>query len=79
VTYPSQAAAARALGVSKGVIHRQEMVAKDPNWYKKVYAQQAECRRRYALKIARKNLPAPTRPCPSVCEVRGCSRRAVCL
>jgi hypothetical protein len=79
VFYPSQIAAARALGVKQGVVWRLAQVAADPNFYKKVYVSQAENRRRYALKYARRNLPEPTRPCPAMCEVAGCARPAICL
>jgi Recombination endonuclease VII len=53
--------------------------AADPDYYKKLYQRQAVSRRRYALKIARSKLPIPTRSCPSLCEVIGCSRKAICL
>lgn len=58
---------------------RAKRFAADPDFYKKIYSRQAESRRRYALKMARKKLPKPTRPCPELCEVRGCGRKAVCL
>jgi len=79
VAYPSQKAAAQALGVKKGGIWCLAQVAADPDFYKKVYARQAENRRRYALKKARENLPTPTRPCPTRCEVVDCHRKAICL
>jgi hypothetical protein len=58
VTYPSQRAAAAALGVFSTVIWRRALQAKDPEKYRLL-------RRKWA------GWPEPTRPCPETCEICG--------
>jgi hypothetical protein len=63
-----------------------EQYASDPDFHEKHCSDSREWKvvnlekhREHARRSGRKNLPTPTRPCPEICELPGCTNKATCL